>query len=125
MQFWVWKIFWLPDCDGKLFVSNETLWLLQLELDDLRLRTVEQYMEGLLEESADLFWKTASVLEDGEGDKWECYYFLAKIGEKLGKPVQEVSELMYSNFLSAFLDFKTLFVFVFIFLLDFLWSDGR
>lgn len=47
-------------------------------------------MEGLLEESATLFSLSNSTLEDGDPDKWECHYFLAKIYEKLGYPISEV-----------------------------------
>lgn len=48
-------------------------------------------MEGLLEESADLFLKSCLALEDGDPDKWECHYFLAKIYEKLGHKITEVN----------------------------------
>lgn len=67
----------------------------RLEMDDLRLHTVRRCMEGLLEESADLFLRSCSALEDGDPDKWECHYFLAKIYEKLGHPISQIMHHYY------------------------------
>uniref|UniRef100_A0A0M3HR25 TPR_REGION domain-containing protein n=1 Tax=Ascaris lumbricoides TaxID=6252 RepID=A0A0M3HR25_ASCLU len=60
----------------------------KLELDDIRRRWIRIHTRGMLEESQKLFTRCASLLPDGHTDRWRCHYFLAKIANKCGNPVE-------------------------------------
>lgn len=66
-----------------------------LPVEDTRYRLAKQRLEGLLVESAVHFASCSSVLPDGDPDKWECHYFLAKIAEKNGNSIEEVMDHYY------------------------------